>query len=76
MAKLWFSEEIMIGAKILGNYFSECIDCEIQLVEKDLNEMNGIIGYNSLYSQLKRFRDKILLLHAKLKLKNQKLNFH
>ena len=41
------TNEIKTGAKILGDYFSGCIDFEVELHEKDLNTYNGIIGYHS-----------------------------
>lgn len=50
-----FNNEIEAGAKQIGNFFSDRLDAEIKLSDKDLKELNGIIGYRPLYHQLRSF---------------------
>jgi len=53
------TDEIKSGARIIGNYFSECIDFEVELSEKDLSIENGIMGYHSIYMQMEHFRQVV-----------------
>jgi arginase len=51
-----FTNEIEIGAKLIGKFFWDSLDVEIELSNIELQESNGIIGYKPLYNQLKSFR--------------------
>jgi arginase len=53
------SNEIESGAKIIGNYFADSIDVEIDTSGKDINIHKGIIGYNSLYAQTENYRQLV-----------------
>jgi arginase len=51
------SNEIEVGSHLLGEYFSDILDHEIQLINDEYHIRNDVIFQITIFEQLKRYRD-------------------